>query len=341
MAMIHADNRLLDKTLVMSGRKFRVDGQHNVTKWLPIDIETWENLPVVKSLKCHSCPDSQFNLTRLVHENEVKKGIRFMFEGLIKTFPTEKFANAFINEMRNLVPEELRDLTFGDVGCPTMDEDQPIFETVDMSDEIDGVSALVAFTIPLYKDNLKKFKDDLLKVVRNVYVFGYDFSSLEYLQHNLMPELSIMIVQMEARFTKGGFKIGDRFLHVAPMKYLHKIRRNGLVPKSKSSEFKYSDRVYLFNDCCCPMDVVLDYGKRKANDVGDDGFCLFTIPKSGLDSLNRKGNLNLYIDWAFGNFDNPIAVFTYGNIPLSVIDNEFKIYKLSDMENPETRYLKD
>lgn len=335
--MIHADNRLLDKTLMMSGRKFRVDGQHNVTKWLPIDIETWENLPVVKSLKCHSCPDSQFNLTRLVHENEVKKGIRFMFEGLIKTFPTEKFANAFINEMRNLVPEELRDLTFGDVGCPTMDEDQPIFETVDMSDEIDGVSALVAFTIPLYKDNLKKFKDDLLKVVRNVYVFGYDLSSLEYLQHNLMPELSIMVVQMEARFTKGGFKIGDILHHVAPLKYLQKIRKNGLVPKSKSSEFNYSDRVYLFNRC--PMDVVLEYGKSKARDVGDEGFCLFSVSRRKLDALNKHGNLNLYIDWAFGDFDNPIALFTYGNIPSSVIDNEFKIYDLNDMGNPTTDFL--
>ena len=338
--MILKNKSLLNHILLASGRKFRTD-EHSVTRWLPIDDETWKNLPVVDSPKCHPCPDSPFNLTRLVHENEVKRGIRFMFEGLIKTYPTDMFANAFINELRGLVPEELRKLTFGDAGCTDMPEEQPIFETVDVSDEIDGVSAMVAFTVPLYKDGLSGFKNKLLKVVRNVYVFGYDLSSIEYLKHSRMDNISILVVQMEARFTKGGFKIGDKFLHVAPMKYLHKIRKNGLVPKSKSSEFEYSDRVYLFNDCCCPMDVVLDYGKRKANDAGDGEFCLFTISRRKLDALNKHGNLNLYIDWAFGNFDNPIAVFTYGNIPLSVIDNEFKIYKLSDMENPETRYLKD
>lgn len=343
MVMMQKDtnNKIgLNRILLSTGRRFRTD-EHNVTKWLPIDDETWNNLPVVESLKCHTVPDSPFNLTRLVHENEVKRGIRFMFEGLIKTYPTEKFANAFINELRDAIPEELRELTFGDAECPDMPEDQPIFETVDMADDIDGISGMVAFTIPLYKDDLSDFKNKLLKAVRNVYVFGYDLSSIEYLKHNLMNDISILVVQMEARFTKNGFKIGDRLLHVSPMKYLHKIRRNGLVPKSKSSEFQYSDRVYLFNDCCCPMDVVLDYGKRKANDIGDDEFCLFTISRRKLESLNKNGNLNLYIDWAFGDFDNPIAVFTYGNIPLSVIDDEFKIYHLNDMDNPENRHLND
>ena len=328
-----------DKILMLSGKKFRTD-EYSVTRWLPIDDETWKNLPVVDSPKCHPCPDSPFNLTKLIHENEVKKGIRFMFEGLIKTYPTDMFAKAFINELRDAIPEELRELTFGDAECPDMPDDQPIFETVDMADDIDGISGMVAFTIPLYKDDLSSFKSKLLNAVRNVYVFGYDLSSIEYLKHSLMNDISILVVQMEARFTKGGFKIGDRFLHVAPMKYLNKIRKNGLVPKSKSSEFEYPDRVYLFNDCCCPMDVVLDYGRRKANDVEDGEFCLFTISRRKLDVLNKHGNLNLYIDWAFGNFDNPIAVFTYGNIPPSVIDNEFKIYHLNNMNNPVSGYLK-
>jgi hypothetical protein len=264
-------------------------------------------------------------------------GTRFMFEGLIHTYPSEKFAKVFVGEMGKIVPDKLKKLTFGDVGCSMMPQDENVFGTIDHSDEVDGICAMMVFVVPIPSTDISKFKVKLMNAVKNVYVFGYDLSSVEQLNHTLMHDVTIFLVQMEARFSKDKFKICDVFHHVAPLKYLDKIRKNGLVPKSKSSEFKYQDRVYLFN--YCPLDTILSYGMQKAIDEKDEGFCLFSLDRRKLEALNKHGNLNLYIDWAFGSSDNPIAVFTYGNIPSSVLEDEFKVYRIDDMDNPETRRL--
>ena len=325
------------RTKLISTNKFR-DKEHDVTRWLPAtNDDAWNNLPIVDCVKCHPCPNSPFNLTRLVYENEIMNGTRFMFEGLIHTYPSEKFAKVFVGEMGKIVPDELKKLTFGDVGCSTMPQNDKVFGTIDHSDEVDGICAMMVFVVPVPSTDTSKFKDRLMNAVKNVYVFGYDLSSVEQLNHTLMHDVTIFLVQMEARFSKDKFKICDVFHHVAPLKYLDKIRKNGLVPKSKSSEFKYQDRVYLFN--YCPIETILTYGMQKAIDEKDEGFCLLSLDRRKLEALNKHGNLNLYIDWAFGSSDNPVAVFTYGNIPSSALEDEFKVYLIDDMDNPETRRL--
>ena len=332
------DKKLLEKTMLMSGRKFRTH-EYRVTRWLPIDDETWNNLPLAKDVKCREHSDSPFNLTRLVYENEVKHDIKFLYEGLVKTYPSDKFCGMFVRHMeKNIVPDELKDLTFGDIGCSDVPPNDKILGTVDFSDEVDGVCTMMAFAVPLYKKDIGEFKDDLYKAVRDMYVYGYDLSSVERLEHDSMPEIEVMIVQMEARFSKDKFKVSSILHHVAPLKILKKIRKNGIVPKSRSSEFNYSERVYLFNSA--PLETMLKYGEYKAREEKDDGFCLFTIRKGELDRLNKHGECNLYMDWGFSGKDNPVALFTYGNIPPSAIDNEFKVYMLNDMEHPIVEYLK-
>ena len=71
---------------------------------------------------------------------------------------------------------------------------------------------------------------------------------------------------------------------------------------------------------------------------------MFSIDYGKLSSLEtfKDGRLKFYVDNAFDNNNGMAqALFTYGNIPLSVMDNKFKIYHLADMNNPETRHLKD
>ena len=71
-------------------------------------------------------------------------------------------------------------------------------------------------------------------------------------------------------------------------------------------------------------------------------FCLFSIDYGKLSSLEtfKDGRLKFYVDNAFDNSNGMAqALFTYGNIPLSVIDNEFKIYHLNNMNNPTTDFL--
>ena len=48
---------------------------------------------------------------------------------------------------------------------------------------------------------------------------------------------------------------------------LSKIKKHGLVPKSKSSKFDYPDRVYLFNNAT--QDMVFSFIETKAAGKSD------------------------------------------------------------------------
>ena len=52
----------------------------------------------------------------------------------------------------------------------------------------------------------------------------------------------------EAKYHEEDFTFAKSLYHVTTADVLSKIKRNGLVPKSKSSKFDYPDRVYLFNN---------------------------------------------------------------------------------------------
>ena len=66
----------------------------------------------------------------------------------------------------------------------------------------------------------------------------------------------------EPKFSRQNFDFSEFLYHVTPTDTLHKINARGLMPLSKHSFFKYSDRVYLFSNC--PMSSILDYGISKA-----------------------------------------------------------------------------
>lgn len=301
--------------------------------------ESWNHLPGTVNISC-KCVNSPFNLKNLIYEKEEKNRIFFLYEGLIKTFPSKRFIDGFWKKVGEIVPDELKELTWDETGI--LPRNTPIFgdeDTTNMTDEIHGS---IGFFVPVYRDEIDTLRKTVNKVANNMAVHGYCLTDVDEMEHALKDEIAVVRVQFEAKFPADRFRFAPTLYHVAPLKYLNKIRKNGLVPKSKSSEFEYEDRVYLFNNM--PLGGVLQYGEYKASQAGDSGFCLFSIDYGKLSSLEtfKDGRLKFYVDNAFDNNNGMAqALFTYGNIPLSVMDNKFKIYHLADMNNPETRHLKD
>ena len=240
--------------------------------------------------------------------------------------------------MGDIVPDELKDLTWSDTGLSN--KDVPLFGDSVSSNPIDEIHGSIGFFVPVYRDKIDTLRKTVNKVANDMSVHGYCLTDVDEMDHALMEEIAVVRVQFEAKFPADRFRFAKVLHHVAPLKYLQKIRRNGLVPRSKSSEFEYDDRVYLFNKM--PLEGVLKYGERKTRTVGDSGFCLFSIDYGKLSSLEtfKDGRLKFYVDNAFDNNNGGAeALFTYGNIPLSVMDNEFKVYNLNNMNNPTADFL--
>lgn len=151
-------------------------------------------------------------------------------------------------------------------------------------------------------------------------------ASVEKLEHVLLPEVDLLVIQFEAKYSAMKFKLADVLLHVAPLKCLEKIKKNGLVPKAKSAEFKYDDRVYLFNQC--KESLAVSYGKYKAKDMKDNGFCIFKIQKNNLENFKnyKNGKLRFYVDNAFKTENGVQAIFTYSNVPLELLDDVCLVY---------------
>ena len=306
-----------------------------VSRLLP---DNWDNLPRTNHpLECR-CVNSPFNLKRLIYEHEERKGMLYLYEGLITTYPSDKFADAFLKKVGEVVPDELRSITMDDIGL-FEDDDTPVIENIVATPLSNGVASMITFTVPVYREDIAKLGDKVKSIAKDISIYGYYLTDVEEIEHELSDDIAVVKVQFEAKFPNDKFWFKDTLYHVSPLKYLDKIRRNGLVPGSKSKEFGYEDRVYLFNDM--PIDRVLQYGKDKAKVIGDSGFCLFSIQRDNLRSMNtyKSGKLKFYVDSAYGTENGVEALFTYGNIPLSVIDNEFKIYPIDDLSSPMTGFF--
>ena len=277
--------------------------------------------------------NSTSNLAKLIYENETKHGIKYLSEGLITTYPTKKFATMFKNSISKHVPDELKDLTFADVGID--DDIQKVYMYTEKTEESDNVSAMIAFAIPVYKSDLVDFQEQLRQLVDYIYVYGYDLTSVDKISHELMDDIDVLRIQFEARHSKDKFQLANELMHVAPFSLLEKIKKQGLVPKSKSSEFKYDSRVYLFNQCS--QQLAVNYGIYKANQCNNKKFCVFKILKKKLeaDSSYRNGKLAFYVDNSFSADCNVEAIFTYNNIKLSLLEDICIVFDIDDINNPK------
>lgn len=310
--------------------KFRNE-QQKVSKYLPENISNLAK--IIDSFKCYAI-NSPYQISNFIFEHETKHNIKYLSEGLIKTYPTQKFIDWFKSELQQNLPIQLKSLKFSDI--ENTDDSTYLIDVVDKTSEIDGISGQIAFIVPFYKH--QNFKLLLDKLVNRSYIFGYDFTSLEKYDQQLIPDVDVFLIQFEARFANAKFELADVLLHISPLRSFEKIKKHGLVPKSKSTEFRYMDRIYLFNQCS--QKIAIEYGLYKMNQVNDNGFCVFKINKKQLinDPKYKNGKLTFYIDTSFSdNIDLGIkAIFTYNNINLNLLDDTCLIFNKNNINFPKT-----
>lgn len=287
---------------------------------------------VPPSCYCLNDPDSVVKYIR-----EHQRNYRFVMEGLIATYPTKKVLSRYKSTFKEVVRKELADAEF-----PASFEfgSGKLQDWVLVEDESEEVSPSVGVFVPaadeLDADRiLKAFADDFQAT-------GYYLTSYQVFR-DALPGFLIVFIQFEAKYTNKLAELADVLYHVTPLKHLPKVLKNGLVPKAKSSEFKYDSRIYLFNKC--PKDVVYSYGTAKAVSEHDIGFCVFKTRKEDLlnDLLFKDGKQKLYLDPAFCDEEHPqTAVFTYGNVPLRALSKQYVVVKLDEkgkIASEETREL--
>lgn len=273
--------------------------------------------------------NSPINLKNLIYENETKKNIKFTSEGLITTYPTEKFTLMLKNYFKDKIQDSFKHYTFKDFGIDNSDD--IVFGYVEKDIEENNISPMLSFLVPIYASELDKNEKILKDIADKSYLYGYYLTSVDYLKHEYMNDIKILILQFEAKFQKNKFEFADILLHVTPFKYLEKIKKFGLVPKSKSSKFKYDDRIYLFNQCS--IDIATNYGIYKTKENNNDKFCVFKILKNNLvnNPKFKNGKLNFYIDGAFDNENNVKAIFTYNNISLDLLEDKCLVFDISNL----------
>lgn len=312
-------------------KKFRMEGQEP-SRWLPKNYIS--DVPEINRLHT-MCLNSPLSIQRLIYENETKKNVKFLLEGLIRTYPTQKFADVIKGLIEDIVPLKLRNLRFCDVLSNDGDTTR-LLDYIEADKQHDGVSPCVSFLVPC-EVGCDDIETQLNGIVDDSHLFGYDLSSIDKFNHDLKPEVNVYVFQFEARFCNWKFEMSDILYHVSPMSNLKKISRKGLVPRTESSEFEYLERVYLFNKC--PLRTIIKYGVTKTEDTEESGFCLFTIKKENLvnDPKYKNGKMTFYVDSVFQD-DSHLdidAMFTYNTVPPYLIDDECMMFYKDDFSHPK------
>lgn len=275
------------------------------------------------------CINDTVNSIQHIRKYETK--FKILDEGLIATYPTEKVLRYFKSQFKKVVQPQLIEQTFPQ-------SQQKIYDFVELSDKNEKISPLMMVCVPAIDENdverlIKFFTDDFVKT--GYYLTAYDINRCE--------NVLLVYIQLEAKYTNMLVDLADVLYHVSPLKNLPKILRNGLVPYSKSSQFKYDDRVYLFNKC--QKQLVYEYAQYKLNQTKESGFCLFKVLKNKLlnDPLFKDGKQKFYLDPAFSmNEDgtDQTAIFTRGNIPLRILCENYIIVKIDNSGNIESEETK-
>ena len=267
---------------------------------------------------CSFCLNDKSSAINGIRLNE--SGFMILDEGLITTYPTEKVLSHFKRLYAKYVSDDLADAVFPGTNAK-------ISDFRELSDTTERVSPLLMICVPAHDDEdarrlVKAMTDEFAKT--GYYMTSYDM--------NNTTDFMLVYIQFEAKYTDMLSELEPVLYHVSPLKYLDKILKNGLVPYSKAKNFEYEPRVYLFNRC--PKEQVFDYGLYKAQETNDNGFCVFKISKDKLlnDPVFKDGKQRFYLDPAFSMSDttDQTAIFTYGNIPLRVLDRKYVIVSVED-----------
>ena len=157
---------------------------------------------------------------------------------------------------------------------------------------------VVGYNISYYYIDNKQFIDKPLTVLE---IFS------EY------NELNINLIKKYDTEEKG---IPNYLYHITNKKYLDKIKKNGLIPKSKNKIEKYPDRIYITNNIVGAKNIKKDYENKYKNDE-------WIILKINTKLLNK---IKLYLDPTYfmnledyNNYEYKVC-YTYDNIPNESIE---------------------
>ena len=290
--------------------------------------------PVHGGFCAYRCLNDANAFARLIREHE--KNDLIVGEGEITTFPARKALGVFKKYCAQNLEPELAELTPAQIEINGKREGTRIVDAADerYADKNSPV-AKVWFTFPFYRNDekLEKFIGGLAD---SMYVCGYSYASMHEYGVAVQPfkkPLIIVSVLFEAKFYEEPFAWSDRLYHVTDLRKLGKIRRNGLVPASRSDRFDYPDRVYLFNNA--DMRTIFDYIETKAAAAGLDKAVVLKIDGRALRSSVpfKTGKNRFYVDHMFEDGTGPVkanAVFTYGNVRPDLIDDEILVVELAD-----------
>ena len=272
-------------------------------------------------------------LTNLIRKYE--SNIEYVNEGLIKTYPKSKLISGYRSFCWLNLDSKLNSITIGDVfeNPPELWKDSD--KVIDLTIEDTNRPGVIGFVFPfiLGKDPSTMIK----KLVDALYVYGWNLSDTkivpEYIERK--SNIDCCVVVFEEKFHEVEIGVDDVMYHVSPARYFNGIRKNGLVPKSKSDRFKYPERIYLFNKAS--ISEIVKYGLIKSNMLADNHgtdhasdteFYVFKILGKNVSDITF--HIDQMYDGGVGGIEKCKAIFTYDTIPRDRIENVCWHYSISD-----------
>lgn len=286
---------------------------------------------------------------------EKEHAVQYTSEGLIKTYPISKLKDAYKRFFLKHTPSEFHSLKLKDVYSRA----NPKQAGVLLSDYCAQVTPeLISFVMPFWKD--QKTEETSRALVDELYVCGYNLSATVSMKQQLVKQplkrdIKLVAYQFEAKYSDTPVKLTSWIYHIAPSRFFQKICKQGLVPSAKSKDFSYPPRIYFFNGP--EMQSLRNYGKLKMLSlkknfsnpfVADNGFYVFRVAKAKLEAYQqfKDKKLVFYVDPCFKDASTAIgecpAVFTYGNIPRSLLDGYCAYFEVGEdglLQDPVTKKL--
>lgn len=275
------------------------------------------------------------------HESEVE----YIDEGLITTYPLDRLITEYKKYYENNIQKEFKDLSIGQVYKNVQKKDKNL-KVCEFTIWDKNNPPLIAFTFPFYSGNNDERIQFTEELVNKMFVCGYGLSYISQVADKFVIQpfkrkINLWMITFEAKFFEPKPELSDVLYHVTPSRYFEKVKQQGLIPRSKSDVFKYPERVYLFNKAS--IEDILKYGVKKVGllkshhpntHVNDNGFYMFAIKKSKLESyqpyVDKKTvfYLDPCYDGGIVGIKKSKAIFTYNNIPRSLIDDTCWYYEI-------------
>lgn len=277
-----------------------------------------ENLVCLNNLECNQ------RIKLVEHwKNTDKNNFEFIQkmieEGLIKSYPTKFFMRKIDEQCKKFI---IQKTFFRNDFLPSRRYDFKIAGKCTREDD-EEVSPSVNLECVVKSKDKQKLADQVLAICRTC---GYGVSHVNWYKHESRNGIELVIFVFESLYSSYETHLNETLMHVAPISVLNKIAKNGLVPsESKNGKFSYEPRVYLFN--YATFDQVCRFANLRG--YNNKCFCVFKLKKDKLlnDQLYKSGKLKFYVDpmTVVGNSKDNLAIFTHGNIPPRLLEDEFVV----------------